>query len=141
LTAVTVNVDEKDTRVIQGEWERRGLRVPLTVVESPFREITNPIIDFVKSLRRDSPRDVITVFIPEYVVGHWWEHLLHNQSALRIKTRLLYEPGVMVTSVPWQLSSTAGKDLERLAKNLSRTPQRGPRGEFEERGDEVGAPR
>jgi hypothetical protein len=141
LTAVTVNVDEKDTRVIQGEWERRGLRVPLTVVESPFREITNPIIDFVKSLRRASPRDVITVFIPEYVVGHWWEHLLHNQSALRIKTRLLFEPGVMVTSVPWQLSSTAGKDLERIAQNLTRTPQRGPRGEFEERGDEVGAPR
>jgi amino acid transporter len=145
LTAVTVNVDEKDTRVIQAEWERRGMTVPLTVVDSPFREITNPIVDFVKSLRRESPRDVVTVFIPEYVVGKWWEHLLHNQSALRIKTRLLFEPGVMVTSVPWQLSSSAGKDLERLAKNLSRTPQRGPRGFADEeppppRG-EVGAPR
>jgi amino acid transporter len=132
LTAVTVNVDDKDTRTIQAEWDRRGLSVPLTIVDSPYREITNPIIDFVKSLRRASPRDVVTVFIPEYVVGHWWEHLLHNQSALRIKTRLLFEPGVMVTSVPWQLSSTAGKDLERLAHNLSRTPQRGPRGEFDE---------
>ncbi len=131
LTAVTVNVDDKDTRAIQAEWDRRGLSVPLTIVDSPYREITNPIIDFVKSLRRASPRDVVTVFIPEYVVGHWWEHLLHNQSALRIKTRLLFEPGVMVTSVPWQLSSTAGKDLERLAHNLSRTPQRGPRGEFD----------
>jgi amino acid transporter len=128
LTAVTVNVDTNDTRVIQGEWERRGLSVPLTVVDSPFREITTPIIDFVKSMRRESPRDVVTVFIPEYVVGKWWEHLLHNQSALRIKTRLLFEPGVMVTSVPWQLSSTANKDLERLAQNMSRTPQRGPRG-------------
>jgi hypothetical protein len=80
---------------------------------------------------------------PEYVVGKWWEHLLHNQSALRIKTRLLFEPGVMVTSVPWQLSSSAGKDLDRLAQNLARTPQRGPRGFAEEppeRG-EVGAPR
>jgi hypothetical protein len=131
LTAVTVNVDTNDTRAIQDQWEQRNLSVPLTVVESPYREITNPIIDFVKSLRRESPRDVVTVFIPEYVVGHWWEHLLHNQSALRIKTRLLFEPGVMVTSVPWQLSSTAGKDLERLAHNLSRTPQRGPRGEFD----------
>jgi amino acid transporter len=128
LTAVTVNVDSGDTRNIQREWERRGLSVPLTVVDSPFREITNPIIDFVKSLRRNSPRDVITVFIPEYVVGHWWEHLLHNQSALRIKTRLLFEPGVMVTSVPWQLSSSTGKDLDRLAHNLARTPKRGPRG-------------
>jgi hypothetical protein len=127
LTAVTVNVDDNDTRAIQGEWERRELSVALTVVDSPFREITNPIIDFVKSMRRESPRDVVTVFIPEYVVGHWWEHLLHNQSALRIKTRLLFEPGVMVTSVPWQLSSTEGKNIERQVRSQWRTPQRGPR--------------
>ncbi len=132
LTAVTVNVDEKDTRAIQAEWERRGLDVALTIVDSPYREITTPIIDFVKSLRRESPRDVITVFIPEYVVGHWWEHLLHNQSALRIKGRLLFEPGVMVTSVPWQLTSSASKDLDRFARDLSRTPPRGPRGGVEE---------
>ncbi|MGH3568252.1 MAG: DNA-binding protein, partial [Pseudonocardia sp.] len=53
-----------------------------------------------------NPRDVVTVFIPEYVVGHWWETILHNQSALRLKTRLLFQPGVMVTSVPWQLASS-----------------------------------
>jgi hypothetical protein len=78
-------------------------------------------------MRRESPRDVVTVFIPEYVVGHWWEHLLHNQSALRIKTRLLFMPGVMVTSVPWQLSSTEGKNIERPVQSQWRTPQRGPR--------------
>jgi hypothetical protein len=61
------------------------------------------------------------------VVGRWWEHLLHNQSALRLKGRLLFEPGVMVTSVPWQLASTAGKDLKRLDATLSRGPARGPR--------------
>ncbi|MHC1403564.1 DNA-binding protein, partial [Mycobacterium avium subsp. paratuberculosis] len=54
----------------------------------------------------ESPRTVVTVFIPEYVVGHWWEQVLHNQSALRLKGRLLFTPGVMVTSVPWQLSSS-----------------------------------
>ncbi len=141
LTAVTVNVDEKDTRTIEAEWERREVSVPLTIVDSPYREITTPIIDFVKSLRRESPRDVITVFIPEYVVGHWWEHLLHNQSALRIKGRLLFEPGVMVTSVPWQLTSSSAKDLDRFARELSRTPQRGPRGGVEEpSGDELVAP-
>jgi hypothetical protein len=127
LTAVTVNVDEKDTRAIQAEWERRGIPVPLTVVDSPYREITRPIIDFVKNVRRSSPRDVVTVFVPEYVVGKWWEHVLHNQSALRIKGRLLFEPGVMVTSVPWQLQSTSGKDLARFDRELSRAPQRGPR--------------
>jgi amino acid transporter len=127
LTAVTVNVDDKDTRTIQAEWERRQIPVPLTVVYSPYREITRPIIDFVKSVRRGSPRDVVTVFIPEYVVGRWWENLLHNQSALRIKTRLLFEPGVMVTSVPWQLQSSQDRDLDRLDRDLSRAPARGPR--------------
>jgi len=110
LTAVTVNVDSADTRMLLAEWEGRGLGVPLTVVDSPYREITRPIIDYVTSVRRSSPRDVVTVFVPEYVVGRWWENLLHNQSALRLKTRLRFEPGVMVTSVPWQLASSTGKD-------------------------------
>ncbi|MCA2216102.1 APC family permease [Jidongwangia harbinensis] len=127
LTAVTVNVDDSDTRTIQAEWERRQVPVPLTVVDSPYREITRPIIDYVKSVRRGSPRDVVTVFVPEYVVGRWWENLLHNQSALRIKGRLLFEPGVMVTSVPWQLRSSQDKDLDRFDRDLTRAPARGPR--------------
>ncbi len=127
LTGLTVNVDEADTRRIQEEWERRGVTVPLTVIDSPYREITRPIIEFVKSLRRDSPRDVVTVFIPEYVVGRWWEHLLHNQSALRIKGRLLFEPGVMVTSVPWQLESSSTRDLDRFDASLRHRAPRGPR--------------
>jgi len=125
LTAVTVNVDDKDTRAIQDEWERRQIPVPLTVVDSPYREITRPIIDFVKSIRRGSPRDVVTVFVPEYVVGRWWENLLHNQSALRIKGRLLFEPGVMVTSVPWQLQSSQDRDLEPPGPGIAPGP--GPR--------------
>ncbi|ROO58975.1 amino acid/polyamine/organocation transporter (APC superfamily) [Micromonospora sp. Llam0] len=127
LAALTVRVDDADTRAVQAEWDRRELPVPLTVVDSPYREITRPIIDYVKSVRRDAPRDVVTVFIPEYVVGHWWENLLHNQSALRLKGRLLFEPGVMVTSVPWQLASSIGRDLDRYDESLSRGPARGPR--------------
>jgi hypothetical protein len=106
LEAVTVNVDDASTRDLVTQWEARGLPVPLKVVESPYREITKPVIDYVKRARSDNPRNVVTVFIPEYVVGHWWEQILHNQSALRIKARLLFEPGVMVTSVPWQASSS-----------------------------------
>jgi hypothetical protein len=79
--------------------------VPLTVLDSPYREVTFPVLEYVRKIRRESPRDVVCVFVPEYVVGHWWEHLLHNQSALRLKARLLFQPGVMVTSVPWQLGS------------------------------------
>jgi amino acid transporter len=129
LTAVTVNVEDTETRALQAEWDARGLDVPLRVIDSPYREISRPILDYVKSLRRDAPRDVVTVFIPEYVVGRWWEHLLHNQSALRLKSRLLFEPGVMVTSVPWQLSSTSTKDLDKLDQNLAaaRASSRGPR--------------
>ncbi|HEY2762925.1 MAG TPA: APC family permease [Pseudonocardiaceae bacterium] len=107
LEAVTVNVDESSTRSLVADWEARNLPVPLKVVESPYREITKPVVDYVKRVRSNNPRNVVTVFIPEYVVGHWWEQILHNQSALRLKGRLLFEPGVMVTSVPWQLRSSA----------------------------------
>lgn len=106
LEGVTVNVDDEDTRELTKRWEAENLPVPLKVLESPYREITRPVLEYVKRIRRDSPRDVVTVFIPEYVVGHWWEQLLHNQSALRLKSRLLFQPGVMVTSVPWQLESS-----------------------------------
>lgn len=106
LEAITVNVDDADTARLIEEWERRKLPVTLKVLDSPYREITRPIVKYVNELRTDNPNDLITVFIPEYVVGHWWEHLLHNQSALRLKSRLLFTPGVMVTSVPWQLASS-----------------------------------
>jgi amino acid transporter len=105
LEAVTVNVDDADTRELVAEWDRQAFKTPLKVIESPYREITKPVLDYVKRVRTDNPRDVVTVFLPEYVVGHWWEQLLHNQSALRLKGRLLFQPGVMVTSVPWQLAS------------------------------------
>jgi amino acid transporter len=106
LEAVTVDVDIEETRALTDEWDRRNLPVPLKVLASPYREITRPIIDYVKGVRRSSPRDIVIVYIPEYIVGRWWEQLLHNQSALRLKGRLLFTPGVMVASVPWQLRSS-----------------------------------
>ncbi len=129
LEAVSVDVDQADTKALRAEWERRGMEVPLKVLASPYREITRPIIDYVKSLRRESPRDVVSVYIPEYVVGHWYEHLLHNQSALRLKGRLLFTPGVMVTSVPWQLDSSeaAKKRARKRAEwNAPGAVRRGP---------------
>jgi amino acid transporter len=106
LEAVTVNVDDGDTHRLTESWDEHGIKVPLKVVESPYREITRPVLEYVRRIRGDNPRDVVTVFIPEYVVGRWWEQVLHNQSALRLKGRLLFQPGVMVTSVPWQLESS-----------------------------------
>ena len=107
LEAITVAVDAGPTRALLQEWERREIPVPLRVLDSPYREMTRPVVDYVTGVRRRSPRDVVTVYIPEYVVGHWWEQILHNQSAFRLKTRLLFTPGVMVVSVPWQLESSA----------------------------------
>ncbi|MGH3386861.1 MAG: APC family permease [Nocardioidaceae bacterium] len=107
LEAITVDVDDESTMELMDEWDRREIPVPLRVLSSPYREVTRPIVDYVQSIRRGSPRDVVTVYIPEYVVGHWWEQILHNQSALRLKGRLLFTPGVMVTSVPYQLASSA----------------------------------
>ncbi|WP_236788328.1 APC family permease [Amycolatopsis sp. GM8] len=115
LEAVTVNVDDQETRALTAEWEKRGFKVPLKVLESPYREITKPVVDYVKRVRGDNPRNVVTVFIPEYVVGRWWEQLLHNQSALRLKGRLLFQPGVVVASVPWQLASS-----QAAARRLTR---------------------
>ena len=109
LEAVTVGVDRDDLVDLRARWEKLDLPVPLKVLDSPFREVTRPIIDYVRSIRRESPRDLVVVYIPEYVVGHWWEQLLHNQSALRLKGRLLFTPGVVVASVPWQLASSAGQ--------------------------------
>jgi len=108
LEALTVSVEPEDDARLRAEWDARGIPVPLKTLESPYREVTRPIVDYVRHLRRESPRDLVVVYIPEYVVGHWWEQLLHNQSALRLKTRLLYTPGVVVASVPWQLRSSAG---------------------------------
>ena len=106
LEALTVSVDDVETRALVHAWEHSNISVPLKVISSPYREITRPILDYVKRVSKDSPRTVVTVFIPEYVVGHWWEQVLHNQSALRLKGRLLFMPNVMVTSVPWQLNSS-----------------------------------
>ncbi len=110
IEAVTIDVDDETTKKLLAQWDETGLPVPLKVLASPYREITRPILDYVRELRRRSPRDVVTVYIPEYVVGRWWEQLLHNQTALRLKGRLLFTPGVMVTSVPFQLRSSAAAE-------------------------------
>jgi hypothetical protein len=106
LEAITVDVDEGETAELADEWERRSIPVALKILASPYREVTRPVLEYVTSLRSDNPNDLVTIFIPQYVVGHWWEQLLHNQSALRLKARLMFMPGVMVTTVPWPLASS-----------------------------------
>lgn len=127
IEAISVKFDQADTDALMKRWEELEISVPLKVIDSPYRELVRPVVRYVKELRKESPRDIVTVYIPEYVVGRWWEQLLHNQTALRLKGRLLFTPGVMVTSVAYQLQSA------KQAKALKERPaagdiRRGPRG-------------
>jgi hypothetical protein len=110
LTALTVMTDPEETHRLEREWSERGIPIPLTVIDAPFRDITGPVLDYVARLRTHNPRTLVVVYVPEYIVGHFWEQVLHNQSALRLKTRLLFERGVMVTNVPWHLSSNSSDE-------------------------------
>ncbi|MEU8750523.1 APC family permease [Streptomyces chartreusis] len=139
LEALSVNVDPAETKALREEWERRGIDVPLKVLDSPYREITRPIIEYVKGLRKESPRDAVSVIIPEYVVGHWYEHLLHNQSALRLKGRLLFTPGIMVTSVPYQLQSSEAAKVRARKRGEWNAPGSVRRGPAQERAKETEA--
>ncbi|WP_370290790.1 APC family permease [Nocardioides sp.] len=119
LEGVFVAVDDKETARLLKEWDERNTGVPLKVLHSPYREVGKPIVEYATAIRRANPRGVVAVYIPEYVVGRWWEQLLHNQTALRLKGRLLFTPGVMVISVPYQLRSS-GIALEREERDDSR---------------------
>jgi amino acid transporter len=120
LEAVYVSSDDATTKALVQEWDDRNLGVPLKVLYSPYREIVRPIVEYAIQIRKANPRGVVAVYIPEYVVGRWWEQLLHNQTALRLKGKLLFTPGVMVTSVPYQLESSqiardrARREVERV---------------------------
>src|SRR5436305_4206392 len=103
LEAVTMATDEHETRELADAWQQHGIPVPLKVLEAPYRDLLRPLTDYIQRLRRDKPRAVIAVYLPEYVTRRWWQNLLHNQSALRIKARLLFTPGVVVINVPYLL--------------------------------------
>jgi hypothetical protein len=106
VRAVTVSSDG-EASTLPHQWSERGIPVPLVVIESPYRETVRPVRRYVHQLRRENPGDVISVIVPEYVVEHWWQYVLHNQTALRLRSSLRFEPGVVVTSVPWVLRSPA----------------------------------
>jgi amino acid transporter len=103
LEAVFVDVEGGRTSRLVDEWDAQHIDVPLKILYSPYREVIRPIVQYAIEIREANPRGVVSVYIPEYVVGRWWEQVLHNQTALRLKGRLLFTPGVMVTSVPYQL--------------------------------------
>jgi amino acid transporter len=134
LEAVYVSTDPADTSRLLTEWDQRRIDVPLKVLHSPYRELVRPIVEYATEIRQANPRGVVAVYIPEYVVGRWWEQLLHNQTALRLKGRLLFTPGVMVTSVPYQLRSSEIARERELREDLRVRPGDLRRGEVGRRG-------
>ena len=100
LHAVSVSYDPEQADRLREQWERFDFDVPLDVVDSPYREINESVLEYLDDLDQRSSSDVVTVIIPELVVHHWWQQLLHNQTALWLKVRLLFREGTVVTSVP-----------------------------------------
>jgi amino acid transporter len=103
LVCATV-ADAEQAELVRADWQRYGIRARLEVVDSPYRELTRPLLQFLDEVERRYPNDNITVVLPELVVDRWWEHLLHNQSALALKARLLFRPRTVVVSVPLHLN-------------------------------------
>jgi amino acid transporter len=101
VIAVYIEVDKRDTKRMQEEWEAWDIGVPLAVVPSPYRSILRPLVEYVENLRMVTPGELVTIVVPEVVPKKWWEHLLHNKTALYIRTAFLFKPNVVVTAIPY----------------------------------------
>lgn len=106
VEAITVNIDDANTSKLMEAWIKSELDLPLKVLESPYRTTAEPVIRYIRRLRAHSPRDVVNVYIPELVVSHWWESIAHNELLDQLRYRLIQEPGVSLTVVPFLLDSS-----------------------------------
>jgi nucleotide-binding universal stress UspA family protein len=104
VVAVHVTDDASSAERLRREWEEWEPGVELVLVESPFRSLAGPLLAYIDALKETYPHDTITVVLPEFVPSHWWEHLLHNQTALRLKAALLFHPGIVVSNVPYHMA-------------------------------------
>ncbi|MDO4664723.1 MAG: APC family permease [Actinomycetaceae bacterium] len=121
LELVTVDINEDDTKALLKQWKDADIPLPLTVLASPFRDITGPVLAHVRQVRRQSPRELVVVYIPEYLVARGIESILHNHSATRLRARLQYVPGVVLATVPWKLDGT--KDPTKLVNKQIIAPE------------------
>lgn len=106
LEAVHVSIDEPSTVQLEFDWIRNNIHVPLHIIRSPYRDLTWPLIEHIRAHRKEHGSEIVNVYLPQYIVGHWWEHLLHNHKSRRMRSRLMMEKGVTITLVPWLLDST-----------------------------------
>jgi len=106
LEAVHVSIDDETTKRLKRDWVKQNIHVKLRILSSPYRDLSHPLIQYIKGRRAEHGSEVVTVYMPQYVVGHWWENILHNHKARRIRQKLLLVHGVTVALVPWLLDSS-----------------------------------
>jgi amino acid transporter len=101
VVAVYIEIDRRATVEMQRRWDEWDIGVPLVVLPSPYRSVLRPLVEYVESLRMVTPGELITVVVPEIVPKQWWEHFLHNKTALYIRTAFMFKPNVVVVAVPF----------------------------------------
>lgn len=107
VTAVHITDEEAEIEAMRRDWQALGTDIPLVIIESPYRSLVGPLLSYIDEIDNQRPDDTVTIILPEFIARHWWEQLLHNQTALRIKAALLFRPGTVVTSVPYHLERHA----------------------------------
>jgi amino acid transporter len=103
--AVYVETDPARTLRLEERWTKGGCGVPLVVLGSPYRSVLRPLFEYIERIQQQSPRGMIAIVIPEFVPRHWWQQVLHNQTALLVKGALLFRRGIVVVDVPFHLRS------------------------------------
>ena len=111
LEVVHIGVDPETSAQFEKDWTAYGIQVPLRIIPSPFRDFGAPLSEYLTEYRAQHPEKRMAIYIPKYVVGHWWEHIFHNHRANRIRKQLMYVRGAMIVLVPWRLESADKIDL------------------------------
>ena len=106
IEAVHVSIDDDATDKLEHDWSDQNIKVALKVLLSPYRDISAPLAKYIKDRREEHGSEVVTVYMPQYIVGHWWENLLHNHKARRIRQKIALVHGVVIALVPWLLDSS-----------------------------------
>ncbi len=106
IEAIHVSIDDAATEELERQWAEHNIKIPLRILDSPYRDISLPLIKYIREARVVNGSEIVTVYTPQFIVGHWWEYLLHNHKARRIRHKLMLTHGVMVALVPWLLDSS-----------------------------------